>query len=114
MPGDEKFPIPELCDARVSGWEISKSRNQPSTQNFVDSVELTRIQPLVIAVLDRAREVGMLFGSSFRHYRLIRRAITEVAWMGVCHVSCHKPYSSIGPSTINNEKHLHIKDNYML
>ena len=114
MPGDEKFPIPELCDARVSGWEISKSRNQPSTQNFVDSVELTRIQPLVMAVLNQAREAVMLFGSSFRHYRLIRGVTTDLAWMGVCHVSCHKPYSSIGPSTINNEKHLHIKDNYML
>src|ERR1700716_1593178 len=67
-----------------------------------------------MAVLNQAREAVMLFGSSFRHYRLIRRAITEVAWMGVCHVSCHKPYSSIGPRTINNIKYLHIKDNYML
>ena len=82
MPGDEKFPIPELCDARVSGWEISKSRNQPSTQNFVDSVELTRIQPLVMAVLNQAREAVMLFGSSFRHYRLIRGVTTDLAWMG--------------------------------
>jgi len=82
MAGDEKFPIWELWVAQVSGWEIDESRNQPSTQKFVDSVELTRLQPLVVVVLDQAREVGMLFGSSFRHYRLIRGAITAVAWMG--------------------------------
>jgi len=114
MPGDEKFPIWELCIARVSEWENDKSCNQSSTQKFVDSVELTRLQSLVLAVLKQAREAVMLFGSSFRHYHLIRGPITAVAWMGVCHVSCHKPYSSIDPSTINNEKHLHIKDNYML
>ena len=82
MPGDEKFPIWELCIARVSGWEIDESRNQPSTQKFVDSVELTRLQPLVVVVLDQAREAVMLIGSTFRHYRLIRGVITDLAWMG--------------------------------
>jgi hypothetical protein len=82
MPDDEKFPIRELCVAQVSGWEIDESRNQPSTQKSVDSVELTRLQPLVVVVLDQAREAVMLFGSTFRHYRLIRGAITAVAWMG--------------------------------
>ena len=81
MPDDEKFPIRELCAARVSEWEINKSRNQHSTQTSVDSVGLTRLQPLVIVVLDQARETDMLFGSPFLHYRLIRGAITAVARM---------------------------------
>jgi len=81
MPDDETFPIRELCAARVSEWETNKSRNQHSTQTFVDSVGLTQLQPLVIAVLDRAREADMLFGSPFLHYRLIRGVITAVASM---------------------------------
>ena len=81
MPDDETFPIRELCAARVSEWEINKSRNQHSTQTFVDSVGLTQLQPLVIAVLDRAREADMFFGSPFLHYRLIRGVITAVASM---------------------------------
>jgi len=36
---------------------------------------------LVIAVLDRAREADMFFGSPFLHYRLIRGVITAVASM---------------------------------
>src|SRR6266403_1084547 len=66
MPDDQKFPIRELCAARVSKWEISKSRNQHSTQTSVDSVGLTRLQPLVIVVLDQAREPGMFFPTVLR------------------------------------------------
>ncbi len=36
---------------------------------------------MVIVVLDQAREADILFGSPFRHYRLIRGAITAVARM---------------------------------
>src|SRR6266404_978476 len=82
MPDDETFPIRELCAARISEWEIEKSRNQHSTQTFVDSVGLTRLQPLVIAVLDRAREADMFFGSPFRDYLLVRGTITAIASMG--------------------------------
>ena len=82
MPDDETFPIRELCAARVSEWETNKSRNQHSTQTFVDSAGLTRLQPLVIAVLDQAREADMLFGSPFRHYRLVRGTITAIVLMG--------------------------------
>src|SRR6267143_1070053 len=82
MPDDETFPIRELCAARVSEWETNKSRNQHSTQTFVDSVGLTQLQPLVIVVLDQAREPDMFFGSPFLHYRLIRGTMTAIALTG--------------------------------
>ena len=43
---------------------------------------LTRLQPLVIEVLNEAREAVMLIRSYFLHYRLIREAITAVAMVG--------------------------------
>ena len=48
----------------------------------VDSVRLTRLQSLVIEVLNEAREAVMLIRSYFLHYRLIREAINAVAMAG--------------------------------
>ena len=82
MPKSEKFPIRELRIPGVSGWEYNKFGNRRSTQKLVDSVRLTRLQPLVIEVLNEAREAVMLIRSYFLHYRLIREAITAVAMVG--------------------------------
>ena len=82
MPKSEKFPIRELCIPGVSGWEYNKFGNRRSTQKLVDSVRLTRLQPLVIEVLNEARGAVMLIRSYFLHYRLIREAITAVAMAG--------------------------------
>jgi hypothetical protein len=82
MPRSEKFPIRELRLAGVSGWEINRFGNRRSTQKHVDSVRLTRLQPLVIALLEEAREAVMLIRSYYLHYRLIREAITVVATVG--------------------------------
>ena len=114
MPDDEKFPIRELCAARVSEWEINKSRDQHSTQTSVDSVGLTRLQPLVIVVLDQAREPDMFFGSPFLHYRLIRGTITAIALMGSVTFRATEYIVLLVLSTVNNTKVLHKKDNYML
>src|SRR6267143_1644860 len=64
MPKSEKFPIRELRIPGVSGWEYNKSGNRRSTQKLVDSVRLTRLQPLVIEVLNEAR------GGSHAHSQL--------------------------------------------
>jgi hypothetical protein len=49
---------------------------------LADSVDLTRFQPLVIALQGPVLEVFMLFRSYFLHYRLIRKAITAIATVG--------------------------------
>ena len=82
MPKSEKFPIRELRIPGVSGWEYNKFGNRRSTQKLVDSVRLTRLQALVIEVLNEARGAVMLIRSYFLHYRLIREAITAVAMVG--------------------------------
>ena len=82
MPKSEKFPIRELRIPGVSGWGYNKFGNRRSTQKLVDSVRLTRLQALVIEVLNEARGAVMLIRSYFLHYRLIREAITAVAMAG--------------------------------
>src|SRR5437879_4704206 len=79
MPKSEKFPIRELRIPGVSGWGYNKFGNRRSTQKLVDSVRLTRLQALVIEVLNEARGAVMLIRSYFLHYRLIRVAITAVS-----------------------------------
>src|SRR6266566_2430307 len=74
MPKSEKFPIRELRIPGVSGWEYNKFGNRRSTQKLVDSVRLTRLQPLAIELLNEAREPVILIRSYFLHYRLIRAA----------------------------------------
>ena len=82
MPKSEKFPIRELRIPGVSGWEYNEFGNRRPTQKHVDSVRLTRLQPLVIEVLNEARGAVMLIRSYFLHYRLIREPITAVAMVG--------------------------------
>jgi hypothetical protein len=82
MPRSVKFPIRELRLAGVSGWEINKFGNRRSAQECVDSVRLMRLQSLVIALLEEAREAAMLIRSYYLHYRLIREAIIAVATVG--------------------------------
>jgi hypothetical protein len=82
MPRSEKFPIRELRLAGVSGWETNKFGNRCSAQECVDSVRLMRLQSLVIALLEEAREAAMLIRSYYLHYRLIREAIIAVATVG--------------------------------
>jgi hypothetical protein len=82
MPRSEKFPIRELRLAGVSGWEINRFGNRRSAQEYVDSVRLMRLQSLVIALLEEAREAAMLIRSYYLHYRLIREAIIAVATVG--------------------------------
>ena len=45
-------------------------------------MRLMRLQSLVIALLEEAREAAMLIRSYYLHYRLIREAIIAVATVG--------------------------------
>ena len=51
-------------------------------QELTDSLCLTRLQALVIAVQDEAQEAVMLLRSYFLHYGLIREIFTAVATVG--------------------------------
>jgi hypothetical protein len=82
IPLDGKFPIRELCVSGIPGLETNKSREPPSTQKCADSVRLTRHQPLVIAVLDEAREALMHFNSYFQYCPRTRGAIIVDGWTG--------------------------------
>jgi hypothetical protein len=62
--------------------EINKPRTQTSIQKDADSVRLTRHQPMVIAVLDEAREAVMRFNSFFQHCLLTRGAKIVDVWIG--------------------------------
>ena len=69
--------MPESRDGKIANHLVGLRG-----QELTDSLYVTRIQALVIAVQDEAQEAFMLLRSYFLHYRLIREALTAVATVG--------------------------------